>query len=378
MLKKLFNAQFILSKNRQAWIDYARGICIILVCYRHSFEGLINADFPTNNYPLLTLLNSSLVTFRMPLFFFISGVFILPTLARKGYTDYLSDRIKLILYPLLVWGSIQITLQLVFSNYTNANASPVYYLYLLIMPRKVDQFWYLNTLFMTGVLYAYLKVVLKWKLSYLMLSAVVLYTLGALFYKTHANMRYQTFTYSIVPDILHYYIFLFLGDAASEIILNKKNEKYFSSVKLFIPALLLFLVAHYYYTVINNYYNKGYYVEFYMPASFLLIALSGCVVTIQISFMLEKRGALKFLRVIGYHSLYIYLMHVLVTSFTRVFFSKILHFTNIPLMLLVSVVLGVSLPIIVYNILVSNGMWWVFSLKKPKEEVTYSKKLAVS
>ena len=378
MLKKLFNAQFILSKNRHAWIDYARGICIILVCYRHSFEGLINADFPTNKYPLLTLLNSSLVTFRMPLFFFISGVFILPTLARKGYTDYLSDRIKLILYPLLVWGSIQITLQLIFSNYTNANASPVYYLYLLIMPRKVDQFWYLNTLFMTGVLYAYLKVVLKWKLSYLMLSAVVLYILGALFYKTHANMRYQTFTYSIVPDILHYYIFLFLGDAASEIILNKKNERYFSSVKLFIPALLLFLVAHYYYTVINNYYNKGYYVEFYMPASFLLIALSGCAVTIQISFMLEKRGALKFLRVIGYHSLYIYLMHVLVTSFTRVFFSKILHFTNIPLMLLVSVVLGVSLPIIVYNILVSNGMWWMFSLKKPKEEVTYSKKLVVS
>ena len=376
-MKRLFNDKFILSKNRYAWIDYARGICIILVCYRHSFEGLINADFPTDSYPLLSLLNSSLVTFRMPLFFFISGVFISPTLGRKGYTDYLGDRIKTILYPLLIWGSIQITLQLIFSNYTNATASPMYYLYLLIMPRKVDQFWYLNTLFMTGVLYAYLKVVLKWKLFHLMLSALLLYGLGALFYKTHANMRYLTFTYSIVPDILHYYIFLFLGDAASEIIMNKKNEKYLSSAKLFIPALIVFLVAHYYYTIINDYYNKGYYVEFYMPASFLLIALSGCLVTIMISFMLQKWGALKFLRVIGYHSLYIYLMHVMITSFTRVFFSRILHFNSIPLMLLVSVVLGVTIPIIVYNILVSNGMWWVFSLKKPKEEITYPK-LAVS
>lgn len=313
----------------------------------------------------------------MPLFFFISGVFILPTLARKGYADYLSDRIKVILYPLLIWGSIQITLQLIFSNYTNASASPIYYLYLLIMPRKVDQFWYLNTLFMTGILYAYLKFVLRWRLSYLMLSAILLYSLGALFYKTHANMRYLAFTYSIVPDILHYYIFLFMGDAASEFILNKKYEKYFSSIKYFIPALGLFLIAHYYYTVMNNYYNKGYYVEFYMPASFLLIALSGCIVTIQVSFMLQKTGALKFLRVIGFHSLYIYLMHVMVTSFTRVFFSKILHFTNIPVMLLVSVVLGVTLPIIAYNILVSNGLWWLFTLKKPKEEKTYSK-LAVS
>lgn len=373
LLNKLFNYKFILSKDRHAWVDYARGICIILVCYRHSFEGLINADFPTDQYPVLTVLNSALVTFRMALFFFISGVFISSTLARKGYPHYLSDRIKVILYPLLLWGAIQITLQLVFNNYTNSKREAIDYLYLLIMPRKVDQFWYLNTLFVTGVLYAYLKVVLRWKLSHLMLSAIVLYGLGALFYQTHANMRYQTFAYSIVPDILHYYIFLFLGDAASEMILNKKNESYFSSVKLLIPALLFFLAAHYYYTVVNNHYNKGYYVEFYMPASFLLIALSGCLVTIQISFLLQKYGALKFLRVIGYHSLYIYLMHVMVTSFTRVFFSKILHFTNIPLMLFVSVLLGVSLPIMAYNILISNGMWWMFSLKKPREEKTYSK-----
>ena len=371
-MKDLFNSKFILSRNRYAWIDYARGICIILVCYRHSFEGLINANFPTDNYPVLTLLNSALVTFRMALFFFISGVFISSTLSRKGYPDYLGDRIKIILYPVLIWGGIQVTLQLLFNNYTNARREPLDYLYLLIMPRKVDQFWYLNTLFWTGILYAYLKVVLKWKLVYLMLSAVVLYALGALFFKTGANMRYLSFTYSVVPDILHYYIFLFLGDAASEIMLNPKNEKYISSIRLFIPALLVFLGAHYYYTVVNEHYNKGYYVEFYMPASFLLIALSGCLVTIQISFMLQKYKALQFLRVLGYHSLYIYLMHVMITSFTRVFFSKILHFTNIPLMLLVSVIAGALIPVVIYNVLTSVGMWWMFSLKKPKLEKSYT------
>lgn len=364
----LFNHQYVLSRNRFPWIDYARGICIILVCYRHSFEGLINANFPTDNYPVLTVMNSALVTFRMALFFFMSGVFIASSLSKKGYGDYVVDRLKVIIYPLLVWGAIQITLQLLSNNYTNAKRSVADYVYLLIMPRKVDQFWYLNTLFFTGILYAYLKAVLKLNMFKLMLTALLLYSLGALYFKTHANMRYLTFTYTVVPDVLHYFIFVFLGDAASGLILDKKNEKYFSSARLFVPAAIVFLAAHYAYTIINNYYNKGYYVEFYMPATFLLVALSGCLITIQICFILQRYESLKFLRVLGYHSLYIYLMHVMITSFTRVFFSKILHITYIPLMLSVSVFLGVVIPVIAYNIFLNNGMWWMFSLKKPAEE----------
>src|SRR4028119_177507 len=117
VMKDVFNYRYVLERNRFPWIDYARGICIILVCYRHSFEGLINAGFPTNKYPLLELINSSLVTFRMALFFILSGSFISGTLAKKKYRTYVADRFKVILYPMLIWGAIQITLQLVFSNF---------------------------------------------------------------------------------------------------------------------------------------------------------------------------------------------------------------------------------------------------------------------
>ncbi len=366
--RDLFNYQYILSRNRYSWMDYARGICIILVCYRHSFEGLINANFPTDSFPALTLMNSALVTFRMALFFFMSGVFISSTLTKKGFGDYASDRVKTILYPLLIWGAIQITLQLLSNNYTNARRSVADYLYLLIQPRREDQFWYLNALFFTGIVYAYFKIVLRLKMYQLMLTAILFYALGALYYHTHANMKYLNFTFSVVPDILHYYIFVFLGDAASRVILDKRSEKYLTSAKLFLPAVVLFLSAHAYYTFMNSFYNKGYYVEFYMPATFLIVALSGCLITIQVCFLLQKYKALQFLRVIGYHSLYIYLMHVLVTSFTRVFFAKILHITYIPLMLAVSVILGVVIPVIVYNLMMNNGLWWMFSLKKPQEE----------
>lgn len=378
VMKDVFNYRYVLERNRFSWIDYARGICIILVCYRHSFEGLINANFPTQNFPILELMNSSLVTFRMALFFIISGLFIAPTLAKRSYTEYLTDRFKIIVYPLLVWGAIQITLQLLAKDYINAKREPVDYLYLIIMPRKIEQFWYLNTLFMVGICYAFLKTVLKFKMWQLMLYAVLMYSLGALFYATNANIRYETLAYSFIPDLLHYTIFFFIGDAVSSFIVNEDKKKYLSSIKLIIPVFIFFLLAHYYYTVANEQHNKGYYVEFYMPVSFLIIALSGCVFTIQIAFILQRFKVLKFLRVIGYHSLYIYLMHVIFTSSVRIVLSRLFNIYYIPLLLLCSIIVGVAVPIIIYNVLVRKGMWWLFSLKKPTDEIRHHSKFVLT
>lgn len=367
-----------MKRDRFAWIDYARGICIILVCYRHSFEGLINAHFPTSDYPLLELVNSSLVTFRMALFFIISGSFISRTLEKKSYNTYVLDRFKTILYPMLVWGAIQITLQLIFKDFTNAKREPIDYLNLLLMPRKIEQFWYLNTLFMVGISYAFFKSVLRFKLWQLMITAILLYALGGFYYSINANLRYETLAYSFIPDLLHYYIFFFIGDAISSFLYNRNYTQYLGSLKLLIPGLLLFLITHYFYTVINTQHQKGYYVEFYMPVFFLLVALSGGAFTIQLSFILQRFSILKWLRVIGYHSLYIYLIHVMITASVRVIISKLFHITNIPLLLVVSIISGIGISILMYNFFVRKRMWWLFSLKKPTDEIQYHSRLVLA
>ena len=64
------------NANRYNWIDYARGIAIILVVYRHSFEGIKRAGFSTANYHFLEYANIIFFSFRMPLFFIVSGIFI--------------------------------------------------------------------------------------------------------------------------------------------------------------------------------------------------------------------------------------------------------------------------------------------------------------
>src|SRR5687767_7516108 len=140
----LFNSGKILGRTRYPWVDYARGICIILVCYRHVFEGLGYVGEGSHSFTTLKYLNIFFFSFRMPLFFIVSGMFFSTALARTGIREYVSKRFNNIFYPLLIWGSLQVTLQLVFAKYVNADRTVMDYLNLIIDPRRIEQFWYLN------------------------------------------------------------------------------------------------------------------------------------------------------------------------------------------------------------------------------------------
>ncbi|MBL4602923.1 MAG: acyltransferase family protein [Emcibacteraceae bacterium] len=61
-------------KERIVWVDYAKAITIILVVYKHVANGVYNAGLPVNEANFL-LGDSIITSIRMPLFFFLSGLF---------------------------------------------------------------------------------------------------------------------------------------------------------------------------------------------------------------------------------------------------------------------------------------------------------------
>lgn len=357
MKELFFNAENVLARSRYPWIDYARGICIILVCYRHVFEGLANVGVGSYSYPWLKYSNIFFFSFRMPLFFIISGIFLGITLNRTGLKDYLQKRFHTILYPLLIWGSIQVTLQLVFAQYVNADRQPIDYINLLIFPRRIEQFWYLNALFFVGALYALIRFytrIGKWQ----QLGLGILFYIGAWF--LHANQIQAGFMF----DVLFFYVFFAIGDLVSGFFLNARNYKMLSSPRTMLYILLLFIPVQHFFTVWNIEDGYDYYVQYNMPAFFILAALIGGAFIINLSFIFEKYRLLLFLRVIGYHSLYIYVMHLMITSFTRTFFTRILGTNDIAVIMLVSIFLGIVIPIITYNLANRVGAWWLFTSKR--------------
>ena len=371
----LFNPQKTLGDSRYAWIDYAKGICIILVTFRHVQEGL-HAPGAEYLYPGLKFADVFFFSFRMPLFFIISGIFLGGALKKKSVNEYIGGRFKTLVWPLLLWGSIQITLQLLFKGYVNADREPIDYLYLIIRPREIEQFWYLHTLFLTGSLYAILKVWGKFKMIHQVL-------LGILLFSITGYCRYNAlFEHLFILDVFFYYIFFAVGDYFGSMILDPKNFKIFSSTKTFLIFTPLFVALELYFTKINlehgigsGYRQPDYYVQNQMPALFLFVGMIGGAFLIHCSFLLQKLNILKFIRVVGYYSLSIYVIHLAVTAGTRIFFRQVLHYDNFVLLLIVSTILGIAVPIIVYNITDRLGMWWLFTLKNPNADKRHGKPL---
>jgi fucose 4-O-acetylase-like acetyltransferase len=367
LFKDLFNARYVLSTNRLAWIDYARGICIILVCYRHCFDGLKEAHLPVSDFYLLQILNVCFYSFRMPLFFIVSGFFVSRSLQKKGLADYIWGRFSIVFYPLLIWGSLQITLQLLFKNYVNGTPALTDYINLIIYPRNPSnnqQFWYLNTLFFVGAVYAFFKVTLHFKLKQQIILGIILYSASG-------YMSYNSISFSIFPDLFHYYIYFCIGDIVSSSIFKKETTEKILSPKWLIVSGILCVITQAIFTYINIAHNDDNYINFNMAWLYLPISLSGCTFVIQIAQLLQRSNILKWLRVIGYHSLYIYLMHLMLIAAVRVVLIRVLHIHYIPIIMLIAISLGVVIPIFIYNLCIRIGAWWLFSLKKPTEEIQH-------
>lgn len=357
MINSLFNSNKILSRSRSPWVDYARGICIILVVYRHVFEGLGNVGIGSNSYPVLKYLNIFFFSFRMPLFFIVSGMFIGASLTRKGLSSYLHDRFRTIFYPLIIWGSIQVTLQLLFSGYANAQRELFDYVNLVVDPRRIEQFWYLNALFFVSILYALMSVYARFKVAHHLVLGVVFYAAASILLQNKIELGFLT-------DVFFFYVFFAIGDLVHGFVLNPDREKVMMSFRTLLILLPVFIGVQHYFTYLNLDHKDDYYVQHGQPLLFILAALTGGAFIIHVSFLLQRFGAVRWLRVVGYHSLYIYVMHLMITAGVRGLLVKGFHILNIPVLMVLSVAAGVILPMIFYNIAERMGLYWLFTLKK--------------
>jgi len=364
----IFNSAAILNKKRWVFIDSDKGISIILVGFGHCLSVLDNHGLALDSYPTVKYISVFLYGFRMPLFFIISGIFVSSSLKKKQVQGYVADRVNTILYPLAIWGFIEVTFQLITSKYTNNGITAMNYLNLFVDARKTGHFWYLNTLFFIGVIYAILKAKLH-------LKPIVQVGLGLIMYCFSSYIHLNNLNAALFTDICEFYIFFALGDLMSNIILKKENVDRFSSLKIFFPLFAVFLVMQYQFAEYNMHGGtEGInYVEHKMPFFFLIEALIGCAISINVSFLLQKYNLFKFLRVIGFHSLFIYCMQIIVMTMSRVVMVNILNITHVPSLIIVIWAAGIVLPMLFYNICMHYNVWWLFTYKKPVyQQIVYA------
>lgn len=355
-----------LNHNRLSWIDYNRGISIILICYFHlSYLLYQYYHIDADSYWILKYSGIFLYGFRMPLFFLISGIFLQKALAKKGLQYYINNRFNTIFYPLLIWGVIKITLQLAAGHLSPKHGGAGLYFDLLLDPRKTAPFWYLHALFCISVLYAIVKVKFK-------LSPLHNFALGLVLYLISDYVTTNGVQIGFPADIFKYYVFFSVGDLITGVILSGKATGFFYSGKFFFLFLASFILVQSVATKYNTANHDLYYVENKLPVLYLLQGLAGCAFSIYFSFLLQKWNALPVLKTIGSNSLYIYCMHYIVIIASCIFCIKILHLHNTLLLIGICWFAAVALPILFYKLSMKLNLWWLFSLNRPKDSAVFA------
>jgi fucose 4-O-acetylase-like acetyltransferase len=128
---------------RYIWVDTAKGYGIILVVLAHAIRGLISSGIMTWT-PITRFVDAWIYAFHMPLFFFLSGLF-LSRSTEKPWGAFVSDKVRTIAYPYFVWSVISVVIVASLGRIPNR---PYDFSDLpLILYAPIEQYWFLYVLF---------------------------------------------------------------------------------------------------------------------------------------------------------------------------------------------------------------------------------------
>ncbi|MGI2040120.1 acyltransferase family protein [Shewanella frigidimarina] len=325
--------------ERAVWVDYSKAIGIMLVVYGHVIRGVYNSSIPMNA-KFYELSNNIVYSFHMPLFFFLAGLYFFKSLSEKGKVGLIYSKLDSIIYPYIIWSIFQGVIERAFSEFTNGTLSFFDVFSFLWAPRA--QFWFLYYLF-----------IFFFFASFLFSNFSRLYVTTSFLLCTCLYIfSYSLFEYSSFVLLLLYFIFFLMG-----IVFSFKHDWSFlkkESVVLLLGTNFFALQFIYFYYYGFNYTQHGIHS--------LYIAAASVAFVVSLSFYISKyRLRLRFLSYLGFGSMAIYLMHIVVSSGVRVFLEKVFDIQNSWFHLFLGFLFGLLIPLGVFSLINRYGVKYIFS-----------------
>ncbi|MGI2026838.1 acyltransferase family protein [Endozoicomonas acroporae] len=311
--------------DRSLWVDYSKAIGIVLVVYGHVARGVYNASIPVN-VGVYTLVDSLVYTFHMPLFFFLSGLFFMNSLGRRGRLKLISSKIDTIVYPYLLWSLIQGGVIVVLSSFTNNKVEASTLLTILWQPQW--QFWFLYALFM---IFVFSSILFNSSENRLILLAFAVSILLYIFQKQLPS----AYNLGFITNNLVFFIAGILYDRYKKLFPGSGDLNF----TLF--AFIIFAVSQYIFhlQLDMNYEDKG--------VLSLLLAMISIVFIVLLSQSLVRKPIHWFL-IVGSASMSIYLLHILAGSGVRIILVNLFYIYDPAIHLVIGTLAGVIFPVVVF------------------------------
>jgi len=324
------------------WIDYARGIGIVLVVIGHVLRGLTSADVvPRTELVLRT--DAWIYAFHMPLFFVLSGLFAPKSLDRPT-ASFLADKLRTIAYPYLVWSVLQSVVQIALSRYANHPVSPASLLGIAYEP--VMQFWFLYALF---VILVALHAMRRIGLSY---TAILAVTIGLAIVESVVDLRF-----TVARSAAHFAPYVALGAAAYETVSARLAALTRSTLAFGVLALFACVTAGVFAGVTG--------IVWAAPA----FALAGTTASLMLAALIaafarsdgRARTGVSWLARLGQESLPIYVAHTLASAGTRIVLLRVLHVDSPIVHVVAGTVFGLAFPMMLVALCRRIGFRYAFA-----------------
>lgn len=340
------------AHNRQVGPDYAKMFGIILVVWGHTIRGLISADILPADSAFWISLDRAIYLFHMPLFFFLSGLFVQQMLEKTTVVDFIKRNSLIFLLPLIFWSYAQSGIQYFASGSVNMPRTLDYVLLSPFPPKQ--QFWFLWSLFLISCFSA---VVLKFshgKVILLTLAVITLFVLGV-----GDSFNSATITYKMegmtFGEALFFFPYFVMGVVLASPALAKSQSHFWLYLLLFFAVILFYLL-------LNQQSNAVYYL-FSLPCVYVSYKCMACVAQWMQNHVEQSsnrpllQGLHRFLVFIGMNSFIIYLAHIIPEAGIRVVLIK-LGVSDPLIHIIAGNMAGLFLPLLLVPINVLLVRYW--------------------
>lgn len=307
------------TQNRIYWIDYAKGIGIFLVVIGHVCRGLTLSAIIDPS--VAKLIDQWIYAFHMPIFFFLSGLLIQPSVS-KTLKNFVINKLNTLAYPYFVWSILQGLLVSTAFQYTNSSMSLSDLLQIIYEPILI--FWFFYVLFVILIFY---------KFAYdLKVSPIHFFVFSIFLYCLHLLQPIVT-SWEVLDLVFRFTIYFALGAAMSSRLMPRLSQINVPTLISITISGFLAITAIVWLNIAEN--------QLLVP----LIAMIGVSATIALSILLEQFQFAKFVKLWGLLSLQIYVVHTICTSGTRILLQKLFGVTEPSTHIILGTMVGIYAPI---------------------------------
>jgi fucose 4-O-acetylase-like acetyltransferase len=321
--------------NRVAWVDFAKGIGIFLVVLGHTLRGLFTYNYAENS-GVLHWLDNWIYTFHMPLFFFVSGLFIQRS-AQRGWGEFAGRKLGAIVYPYVIWSLIQGILQ-AFTKPETTPAAALGNLWRMIYEPR-DHFWFLYVLMVITLLFWVCERIRPlWLFVGLSIALYVGYIFNAQLAIAAPINGWSVF-YLMRSEAIYFALgAIVVRQPWFNRVLEQSNGPLLTGAALGLGMLSIGV------TVLPME-SSAEPTATIARAIAPLLAIIGLGSVVLISQAIARSGRATFLETWGKLSLQIYVAHVLFTAIFRIVTQKLFKFQDPTLFLALGTAIGIAGPI---------------------------------